>query len=405
VFLDLLRRRNPALLQAAADLAIQRRIPPNSYVLDLDAIRANGSVIREEADRLGLKLYFMTKQIGRNPLVTAALVEEGRPETVAVDIACANALSGHGFKLGHVGNLVQTPLIDIPRIVGLRPEVITVFSVDKARQIAEEAQRQGITQGLLLRVSDRERDVYLGGMEGGIELSDLRTAAREIAALPGVRIDGVTTFPALAYTEVGEAKPTPNFETLLRARDVLEELGIAVRQLNAPGNTSVFTLGLQAKMGATHVEPGHGFLGTTPFHLRHELPEVPAACYVTEVAHEVGDRAYVYGGGFFVDDPMWLDPDFQRYALVGRTTEELMEHRVPFRGAGSGTTGGFGGIDYYGFIDRAGDAARIGATVVMGFRVQSFVTRANIAVVSDCETEPRLHGVFDQAGNRIELYA
>ncbi|HEV7908580.1 MAG TPA: alanine racemase, partial [Pseudonocardiaceae bacterium] len=177
MFLELLKRRNPALLRAAGELTLQRQIPPNTFVLDVDAIAANGKAIRAEADRLGLHLYFMTKQIGRNPVVTKALTGEGGRETVSVDIADANALSAHGFGLGHIGNLVQVPSIDLPRIIALEPEVISVFSLGKARQIAQEAERQGRTQGLLLRVADPARDVYLSGMDGGIVLDELAATA------------------------------------------------------------------------------------------------------------------------------------------------------------------------------------------------------------------------------------
>jgi predicted amino acid racemase len=405
MFLEALKRRNPALLRTAAALAVDRRIPPNSCVLDLDVIAANGRSIRREADELGLRLYFMLKQIGRNPVVTKALVAEGARETVSVDIACANALATHGIGLGNVGNLVQTPRIDISRIVALRPEVITVFTVEKAREVAEAARRQGFEQGLLLRVADPAKDLYLPGMDGGITLDALPRAARAIVDLEGVHIEGVTTFPVLAYSEAAEPQPTPNFATLQRAAEILRSLGVEAKQINAPGNTSCFTLPVQKRMGATHVEPGHGFLGTTPFHLRHpNLPERPAACYVTEVAHHVGDRAYVYGGGFFVDDPIWLDPDFKRQALVGTSAGALLDTHVPFLGAGAGTSGNFGGIDYYGYLDAKSDIAPVGATVVMGFRIQSFVTRANIAVVSGCEGAPHLHGIFDQSGNRLAVY-
>jgi predicted amino acid racemase len=404
VFLELLSRRNPALLAAAADLALQRRIPPNTFVLDLDAIAANAAAIRAEAAAVGLNLYFMTKQIGRNPVVTEALVGTGGGETVAVDIADANALLAHGFKLGHIGNLVQVPTIDIPRIVASGPEVISVFSAAKARQIAAEAHRQGRTQDLLIRVADPGKDTYLPGMDGGVLLDELHATAQEIVGLPGARVVGVTTFPALAYSEAAKPVPTQNFSTLLRAREILEGLGIEVRQVNAPGNTSVYTLRMQAELGATHVEPGHGFLGTTPFHLVHDLPEIPAACYVTEVAHHVADRAYVYGGGFFVDDPVWLNPRFRRTVMVGNTLEEISEHREEFFGAGSGASGGFGGIDYYGYISGTPQTAPVGSTVVMGFRIQSFVTRANIAVVSTSGTRHQLHGLFDQAGNRLPSY-
>jgi predicted amino acid racemase len=402
VFLELLKSRNPELLRVSAELALARLIPPNSFVLDVDTIRANGLAIRHEADRLGLRLYFMTKQIGRNPVVTQALVKEGKKETVAVDVQGAYCLAANGIGLGHVGNLVQTPMIDLPHIIRLQPEVVSVFSVAKALQISSECVRQGVEQALLLRVSDPDRDVYLGGMEGGITLSDLPDAASEISSLPGIRIEGVTTFPALSYSDAAEPQATPNFETLLRAKELLAQKGIVINQVNAPGNTSVYTLELQARLGATHVEPGHGFLGTTPLHLIHQdLPERPAACYVTEVAHHVEDRAYVYGGGFFIDDPTWIDPRFERSVLVGTSVDELLNHEASFLGAGSGSSGGFGGIDYYGFLSDAPHRLPVGATVLMGFRIQSFVTRAHIVPITGVATNPRLEGVFDQYGRRL----
>ena len=213
---------------------------------------------------------------------------------------------------------------------------------------------------------------------------------------------GHSSFPTISYTIPGEPRETPNFATLRRSVDILERVGVDVRQVNAPGNTCALTMATQAAGGATHVEPGHGFLGTTPYHLqRDDLPEVPAACYVSEVAHHVGGRAYVYGGGFFVDDPVWLRPDFQRQALVGTTLQEVLEHRETFTGAGSGSHSSFGGIDYYGFLDADDKAAPVGATVVFGFRVQSFVTRANIAVIDHEGGVTRLHGIYDQLGRRL----
>jgi predicted amino acid racemase len=292
-------------------------------------------------------------------------------------------------------------------VVGeLRPEVISVFSVAKAAQIATVSRAAGREQALLLRVADPSRDVYLPGMEGGIPLDELPQAARQISRLDGVRIEGVTTFPALSYRDIHEPRATPNFETLLKARDMLAAEGIQISQLNAPGNTCVYTMEMQARMGATHVEPGHGALGTTPFHIYVEgQPERPSYCYVTEVAHHVGGRAYVYGGGFFVDDPAWSAPDFQRFALVGQSVDELMQHREAFVGAGSGTSGSFGGIDYYGFLDADAQRAPVGATVIFGFRMQSFVTRAKIAVIRNVQSQPELVGIWDENGHPLTEYA
>lgn len=405
MFLDKLLNRNPRLIRSAAELAMSGAIPSNSYVLDLDAIAANGRAIRAAADRHGLALYWMLKQVGRNPLVAQALVAEGSAETVSVDVGCAHALSANGFRLGHIGNLVQIPRSELPGLLAGRPEVVSVFSVGKAEQVGQAARALGFVQQVLLRVADPERDTYLPGMEGGFLLDELPEAVERIRRVEGVDIAGVTSFPTVSYADLGAPRPTGNFTTVRRAAEMLRGLGVDVRQVNAPGNTCALTVALQAEAGATHIEPGHGFLGTTPYHLQFDdLPEVPAACYVTEVAHHFNGKAYVYGGGFFVDDPQWLQPDFARQALVGQSVEQLLEQRLAFLGAGSGTSGSFGGIDYYGFLDADERSAPVGATVVFGFRIQSFVTRANIAVIDHRDDQPRLLGVFDQLGRRLPWY-
>jgi len=67
MFLEPLLRRNRAFVDAAVELHRSGSLPANSFVLDLDAVRANTAVLRAEADRLGLELFAMTKQVGRNP--------------------------------------------------------------------------------------------------------------------------------------------------------------------------------------------------------------------------------------------------------------------------------------------------------------------------------------------------
>ena len=54
MFLDLLRRRNPAFLEAVIALHQRGAIPAGAYALDLDAVRANAQAIRAEGDRHGL---------------------------------------------------------------------------------------------------------------------------------------------------------------------------------------------------------------------------------------------------------------------------------------------------------------------------------------------------------------
>src|SRR5215207_8606152 len=109
MFLDVLRRRNSRLIEQAIALHQAGRIPANTYVLDLDAVEANASTLRAEADRHGLKIFAMTKQMGRNGSFCAALRRGGIHKVVAVDMECARACRRAGLEIGHIGHLVQVP--------------------------------------------------------------------------------------------------------------------------------------------------------------------------------------------------------------------------------------------------------------------------------------------------------
>ncbi len=403
MFLDLIARRNPELVRATVALHRAGQIPPNTVVFDLDTIVDNAQQIKARARSLGLKLYFMTKQISRNPLVVRSIVDPGVPQTVSVDLDCARMLFRAGVLLGHVGNLVQIPVGELESVLRMRPEVMTVHTVRKAEQVSAVAQRLGLVQDLLVRVRG-DNDVFLAGMEAGIHLDELAGAARQIAALPGVRLVGVSTFPAVYYkVERRAVEPTPNFASALRAADLLRSMGFEVTQINTPGNTSTITLDTFARLGATHVEPGHGFLGTSPLHLVEDLPERPSYVYLTEVAHTLGPYAYTYGGGHFIDDRQWAPPGWVRTAMVGDDPDAVFENRVPFVGTGPRETGGEGFLDYHGVLEPNGRRAEVGDTVIMGFRVQSFATRANTAVIGGLrEARPQLLGVFDSTAHRWE---
>ena len=109
MFLEVLRRRNPRFLRAAASLHAQGVLPANSYALDLDAIKANARAIGQEAAKHSLTVFAMTKQLGRNPRFCAAVQAGGIDAAVAVDMADARAVRAAGLRLGHLGHLVQVP--------------------------------------------------------------------------------------------------------------------------------------------------------------------------------------------------------------------------------------------------------------------------------------------------------
>jgi len=412
MFLETLARRNPDLVRAAVALHQSGEIPPNCYVLDLDAVRRNARLTKTAADRAGLQVYPMSKQVGRNPWFVRAVARAGMPKFVCVDWMGAQMLARQKAQIGHVGHLVQIPRGEARKTAALGPEVWTVFNVQKAREVSEAAQAMGRTQDLLLRVV-APGDTFYPTHDGGFALDDAVSAAREIGRLPNVRVVGVTSFPTLLFdAEKRELVVTQNMQTIMQAAERLRrELGLEITQINAPGTTSAETLKIVAEAGATHVEPGHGLTGTTPWHAYEELPEKPAICYLTEVTDVRGDQAYVLGGGLYIDPVI---PEYQVRAFVGRTGEEALGQRA------DANLGSPAGIDYYGMLDcrltgvaggkllpyemldRKSAKVEIGDSVVFGFRVQAFVTRAYVAVVRGISRgAAKVAGVYDVSGRRV----
>jgi predicted amino acid racemase len=381
MFLEPLLRRNRAFVDAAVELHRAGVLPANSYVLDLDAVRHNARLLRAEADRLGLELFAMTKQVGRNPAFLAALRDEGVDRCVAVDMACARVVHREGLTVGHIGHLVQIPAGEAGAAASMRPANWTVFSEHKAREAAAAATAIGQQQDLLARIH-APQDTFYSGHEGGFAAAEIERVAESLDGLEGARFAGITTFPALLYdAEAQLVSPTPNLSTLARAAAAL---GSGVR-VNAPGTTSVEVLSMLAEHGATQVEPGHALTGTTPLHAIRDLPELPAALYLSEVSHQYGGRAYFFGGGTYVD------PVFPPYRLRAFVDDRLIDAELPAPAA----------IDYYGQLI-PGDAAAVpsaGETVVLGFRIQAFVTRAYVAAIEGVSTgAPQLAGISTSAG-------
>jgi predicted amino acid racemase len=376
MFLDVLQRRNPAFLETVVALHQAGRIPANAYALDLDAVQANASVLARAGEEHGLEVFAMTKQIGRAPGFMEAVRAGGITAGVAVDMADARALADGGLALGHVGHLVQVPQAEAPTAAALRPGNWTVFSDDKAR----EAAAVSTDQALLARIHAPD-DTFYTGHEGGFPAEEILAVAERLDALDGAHFAGITTFPALLFdAATGEVRPTPNLATLERAAERLRAAGVQEVRVNAPGTTSSALFPLLAERGATQVEPGHGLTGTTPLHAVRDLEELPAACYVTEVSHLHGGRAFCFGGGLYVD-PVF--PDYPLRALLADGDDRrLVDAAIPPPAA----------IDYYGQLVYGDRAPRTGATVVFGFRIQAFVTRAYVVGIRGGEVAGIWHG-------------
>lgn len=388
MFLDTVLARNPELAEAAAALHRDGAIPPDTYVVDRDAVEANAELMAEAAERHGLGLWFVVKQFGRNPELIRAVARH-LPRFAAIDAPEARALHAAGARAGNLGHLVQIPRRALPEMLAWRPEAVTVFDIGNARAVSEEAHRLGFVQDVLIRMAGAPDTVY-PGQEGGVPLEELESFASDAETLPGIRVAGVTGFPCLLCDPAtGTPQPTKTFTVLREARALLAARGHSGLKLSAPSATSTATLPLLAELGATHGEPGHALTGTTPLHaLDPHQPERPGYVYVTEVAHTLADgRPALHGGGFYPRAGI-------KDALLHRTGLRLHVHDMPAEN-----------IDYYRLLSApppGGAAVRTGDTAVLAFRTQMFVTRSNVAVVSGLSSgTPSLTGLHDALGRAL----
>ena len=99
MFLESLRRRNPALIEQSIALHQAGKIPANSYVIDLDPVEGNARTIAGVAAKFGFKTYAMTKQMGREESFCRAVMRGGIKRSVAVDMQCALATKRAGMEL------------------------------------------------------------------------------------------------------------------------------------------------------------------------------------------------------------------------------------------------------------------------------------------------------------------
>lgn len=385
MFLDKTLKENDNLIRCAFTLHQNGLISPDTYILDYDMIRKNAEKMKEKADLLGIKLYFMTKQIGRNPLIAKMLMSLGYAGAVVVDYREAEVMMRNGIHIGNVGHIVQIPKSKLRKIISSKPDTITTYSLEKIREINEAAGELNLIQNITLRVIG-EKDFLYPGQYGGFLLDELEHVVEETRKLKSVIISGLTSFPCFLFDEeTKDICETPNLGTVKKAREILEEKGLVIKDINLPSATSMRTLDLIRDAGGTHGEPGHGLTGTTPFHKENDAEEKPAIVYVSEISHNLGEMSYSYGGGYYPRSHV-------EGAYIGKSLEEMKYHEICEPSSDN--------IDYYFTIK---GNTEVSDTAVMAFRTQIFVTRSHVAVVSGIENNDyEILGYFDAQGNSVE---
>ncbi|MBD2784586.1 YhfX family PLP-dependent enzyme [Xenorhabdus sp. DI] len=388
MFIEALKKQNPKLIEVTKTLWQQGAILPDTYIIDVDQVLDNGRYLLQTAKQYGIELYLMTKQIGRNPWLTQKLIELGYCGVVAVDFREAYSLSQQGIPLCHIGHLVQIPTHLIETMLRQEPNIITVFSLEKAQAISDIAEKLGRIQPVMLKVFD-QRDIAFPSQEAGIPFDELDTVVEALKRMPGIKLSGLTHFPCLSWDSRYQITlPTINLLTLIRARNRLEQLGIKLSQINAPAASSCNTIPLLAKYGATHLEPGHALTGTIPANFCGREPEHIAMVYLTEISHHHDGNSYCYGGGYykrghmkhalvFPERPLSPGTIPAKKARILRLGEPCIDYHIPLSGIHP-----------------------IGSPVVMCFRAQVFTTRSDVALVSGIQSgSPKLEGIYDSQGN------
>jgi len=380
MFLDVTRRRNPKLIAASKYLHQSGQILPDTYVLDLDVIAENAGLLKQCADQAGIALFYMTKQIGRNPLAAECIRGAGIDKAVVVDYKEARLMMEHGLPIGNVGHLVQIPQRFLERVLRDQPEYVTVYSKEMLQEIERICKAGGQRQKVLIKILEDGDSIY-EGQQGGFRLADLPQIAN--MRLEAVEIAGLTSFPCFVLDENQQFVPTQNAATLQAAKALFYAYGVEISQLNMPSATCCETIPLIKQLGGTQGEPGHAFTGTTPLHAIKDLPERPGLVYVSEISHHLDDASYFYGGGYY------RRGHFTEILIDDGKRETISKVR-PFSSEH---------IDYY--LETEGHHP-IGATVIGAFRTQIFTTRSDVAVVSGIQSgDIRMEGIFDSGGKAI----
>lgn len=384
MFLEKVKKRNPGLIDFAVSLHQKGAILPDTYVIDLDTIKENASTMVAEAEKYDIELYFMLKQIGRNPVIARELLNSGMKKAVVVDFKEALTMMNHSIPIGNVGHLVQVPDHLLKKIMTYGVDYVTVYTLEKLNKVNQIAQELGMVQKVMLRIIG-ENDTLYPGQYGGFQIEDLEQKLDEMKNLSHCQIDGITSFPCFLYSSENNAfEATQNVQTLQQAKVLLERYGFKVNEVNIPSATSVETMSLIKEAGGTQGEPGHALSGTSPMHAVSDLAERPSYVYISEVSHTSKDSSYVYGGGYYARGKL-------EQALIDNYGKRSQTKVKEFPSEN---------IDYYLEIEKN---YPVGATAVMAFRTQIFVTRSHVALVKGLKSNnPKLIGLYDSQGRELE---
>ena len=380
MFLDRLKQSNELLLKTAVTFHQKMEISPDTYIVDMDSLLNNAKQIATKAKKHNIKLFFMLKQIGRNPHIAKELVSLGYDGAVTVDFKEAEIMMKHNIPLSHVGHLVQIPKMHLEKIIDYGVQYITVYSIEKAIEINEIAKSLNKSQKILIKIYDND-DMMYSVQESGFFINNLGDVLERIKLLENTVISGVTSFPCYLFNGE-EFESTQNIKTIKKAINIFNEHGIHPELINTPSATCSEVIDLMIKDGSNCGEPGHGLTGTTPAHAKKELTEKISVLYLSEISHNFKDKAYCYGGGFYRRSHMEnalcvLENGNEKQVTILKTDSDI--------------------IDYHFVLDQE---LPVSSTVIMAFRFQVFVTRSDVVLIEGIQSgKPKIIGRYNSLGD------
>lgn len=382
MFLNKTYEQNKKLIETSIDLHQKGLILPDSYVIDIDTLITNAKTILKKAKSKNVRLYFMLKQLGRNPYVAKKLIDLGYDGAVVVDFKEAMVMMNNNIPIGNIGNLVQIPNSMLDKVINYGVEHITVFSYSKLKLINDIAKKKNKKQKVIIRVYS-DNDKLYPSQEAGININEFKAFLSKCKCLSNIDICGVTSFPAYLYNkELREVEQLNNYNTIHKAVTILKDMGFEVSHINTPSMTCSYVIDNFFKGDNLVGEPGHGLTGSTPMHADFDLVEKPCVVYVSEISHNFRDNSYVYGGGYYRRSHV-------ENAIVSDGSNILFDKVLPMDCES---------IDYY---FKLASPHNIGDSVVMAFRYQIFVTRSSVVLLENTDKDARIIGIYDSQGRRI----
>lgn len=383
MFLKKTYEKNRDLIEASIKMHQRGDVLPDSYIVDIDTLIENAKIMLAEAKKKHVKLYFMLKQLGRNPYIAKKLVDIGFEGAVVVDFKEAMIMMENDIPIGNIGNLVQIPSSLIRKVLNYGVDYITIFSYEKLEEINEMAKELNLIQKVIVRVWN-DNDKMYPSQEAGIHISELSKFIEKSKKLENVKITGATSFPAYLYNlETKKIERLENCDTIFKAVEIMENAGLEIDHINTPSSTCTKVIREFFEGNNIVGEPGHGLTGTTPIHVNEDLEEKPCVIYLTEVSHNFNNQAYLYGGGYYRRSHV-------ENVLISNGNTDKFNKIIPMDSDN---------IDYYFKTDKPNN---IGETAIMAFRFQIFVTRSNLVIIKDLKNNPRIVGIYDSQGRKIK---